>query len=190
MKVIAANTRKIFKRRNLVVFLMVFVLINIIGYLFDIKYISVFSAIKQVDKYKVRSELLMDAMDYVGVCSPQDAAKVWAEGLRMRSAAMQYSVMTKTLKGRYAKQLNQTFANWVTGMSSPWVNSYEITKSTKNEDGYIFEVKISTLTSTGPEGEYNATLTVVSENGFPRISNITMDKELYAYTGFKPKLII
>ena len=71
---------------------------SILSDIFNIKYISVVKAVSEVNKYEVRNELLMQAMDNVGVCRPEDASTVWAEGLMKRSAAMQYSVMSAKLK--------------------------------------------------------------------------------------------
>ncbi|MDP4152762.1 MAG: hypothetical protein Q8865_04870 [Bacillota bacterium] len=165
-------------------FIVLTLLLNAAGYLFDFKYISVVKAVAEVDKYEVRSRLLMDAMDYVGVCKPEDAATVWATGLMHRSAAMQYSVMAKKLRDEYAKQLEKNNPNWVTGVSSPWVDSFKIV-DIKNEGGdYLIRLLISTKTSAGSAGDYNAMLTVSKEGDFWRITRLAMDKELSVYTGF------
>ena len=170
------------------IFLLAVTFFNIAGYFLDLKYVNVFAAMAEANKYEVKSSLLMEAMNQVGVCSAKDAAEVWANGLMVRSAALQYSVMSENLKNEYAKQLEQSFPNWVTGMSSPWVEMYEILTTNKpDENTYIFKLKISTKTSTGPAGDYYAVLTVAREGDFWRISKINMDKELYAYTGFIPK---
>lgn len=170
---------------SFIVFILLLVLLNFVGYFFNIKYISVVKAVSEVNKYEVRSELLMQAMDYVGVCCPEDAAKVWAEGLMMRSAAMQYSSMSANLKEKYAKELESTFPNWVTGMSSPWISGYEIKKYEQTDDSFIYYLVFSTATSTGPAGNYNAVLIILKEGNFWRIINIKTDKELYPYTGFQ-----
>jgi len=163
-------------------------LINVIGYLFDFKYISVMAAVAQVDKYQIRSELLMEAMDDVGACCSKDAADVWASGLKKRSAALQYSVMTKALKKEYASQLDKVFPNWVTGVSSPWVESYTITKCDRiSANTYKYEIEFVTKTSAGPAGNYDATLTIIKEDSYYRISKIEQDKELYVYTGYTAK---
>lgn len=168
---------------GVLVFLLV---LNVFGYLFEFKYISVFQAVAEVNRYEVRSELLMEAMNNVGVCKPEQAAEIWANGLMMRSAAMQYSAMSRDLKKEYAKQLEETFPNWVTGVSSPWVESYKIRKvETPNENRRIIYLTISTLTSTGPAGDYHAELTVDREDEFWRISKIKADKEFRVYTGFR-----
>ena len=73
----------------LVISLAALLLVNAAGYLLDIKAINVFAAMAEINKYEIRSRLLMEAMDYVGVCDPEKAVDVWAGGLMQRSAAMQ-----------------------------------------------------------------------------------------------------
>lgn len=168
--------------------LLVFALFNIIGYLFDCKYVSVIAAVSQVNKYEVRSQLLMSAMSRVGVCNPKEAAEVWASGLRERSAALQYSVMTAELKTEYARQLETNAPNWVTGVSSPWVQSFKIIKTeSPTENLKIIELEFSTATSTGPAGNYKAVLDIAKENSFWRITKISIDDGLIPYTGFNPQ---
>lgn len=163
-------------------------LLNIVGYFTNCKYISVIAAVAEVNKYEVRSTLLMDATNYVGACDAEEAAEVWANGLKMRSAALQYSVMTKELKDYYARQLEKTAPNWVTGMSSPWVDSFKIIKvETPSKDCRAIELRFSLLTSTGPAGEHNAVLTICKEEDFWKITKITADEGLYPYMGFIPK---
>lgn len=163
--------------------ILTFVLINLIGLLLDCRYISVFAAAEDAQTYEVRSRLLMEAMDYVGVCTPENAALVWAKGLKMRSGALQYSVMSHELKKEYAGKLEKTAPNWVTGLSSPWIDSYRIISVETKGNYRIIKLQISTSTSTGPAGDYPAVLTVSPEDGFWRIKDITADSALYPYTG-------
>ena len=150
--------------------------------LVDIKYVT---TALTTNKYEIQTKLLIDAMDNVGVFNAQDAAKVWSDGLKTRSAAIQYSVMTKELKTEYITQLEKSFPNWVTGTSSPWIDSFKITEYIKeNDSAYTFHIMFTTKTSTGPAGDYKAILTIVKEQCFWRISNISGDKELNAYTGY------
>lgn len=144
--------------------------------------------IGQVDIYKVRSELLMDATNYAGVFTPKEAATVWAKGLEHRSAAMQYTVMTDKLKKQYADGLDEWKSNWVAGQSSPSVLSFTITDITRPDDTHAiinlkFEVGCPSCTSK----YYNATLWLVREQEFWRIENLSTDKELYTYTLFENK---
>ncbi|NLF26378.1 MAG: hypothetical protein GX592_00660 [Clostridiales bacterium] len=137
--------------------------------------------------FSIRSQLLMEAMDYVGVCDPEAAATVWAEGLRQRSAAMQYSVMDDDLRETYAADLDRTFPNWVTGVSSPWIERYEILRINPLGDSrFEIELAFETATSTGPAGTCLAALTVEEDDGFYRIEGIRADEGLNAYTGFLP----
>ena len=78
------------------------------------------AAVREEDD-AIKVQLLMDAMDEVGVCRPEQAVDVWARGLMERSAAMQYAVMTDSLREKYVKSLAKNAPNWVTGLSSPWV---------------------------------------------------------------------
>jgi hypothetical protein len=145
-------------------------------------------ATAEMDEYEVRSALLMEATDSVGACGPEEAARVWAEGLKRRSAAMQYAVMTKALKDKYAKQLEATFPNWVTGVSSPWVQGYEIMEAKMaSENEYAYRMLFSTASSSGPAGAWEARLTVVKDGDYWRVSKVDADRELDVYTGFDSK---
>ncbi len=133
----------------------------------------------------IKARLLTEAMDYVGVCSPEAAADVWAQGLMRRSAALQYAVMDSDLKAQYKKALEKTAPNWVTGVSSPWVSAYTITAQEDTSPGVVnLTLRIDTATSTGPAQTLHAYLTVAFDNGFWRITSIQGDEGLNAYTGF------
>ena len=137
----------------------------------------------------VRARLLAEAMDYVGVCSPEAAAEVWAQGLMRRSAAMQYAVMDDDLKARYEKALETTAPNWVTGVSSPWVSQYAIISQEDTHPGtVVLTLDIDTATSSGPAQTLHAVLTVAYHGGFWRISSIQANEALSAYTGFPVSL--
>lgn len=121
----------------------------------------------QVNPYKTRSELLMEATWYTGVFTPEEAANVWAKGLEMRSAAMQYTVMTDALKQDYAGQLDALRSNWVTGMSSPSVVNHtlsEIKKTDKTHTEIVIKLEVAATAS--PSDFYNAKLWLVREGDF------------------------
>lgn len=185
MKIVVSKKAAAFTALGAVIGLSAFVLLNAAGWLFNVKSISVFAAMAELNRFEVQNSLLKDAMGSVGVCSPRGAADVWAKGLKNRNAAMQYAVMSKGLKKDYEEQLAETAPNWVTGMSSPWIQSYRILELKETGGGeYAAALTFSTLTSTGPAEKYAARLHIVPENGFYRISEISMDGGLYAYTGF------
>lgn len=160
---------------------------NVVGYLLGCKQISLLAAGNEANTYKIRSRLLMEAMKNIGACTPAAAVKIWAEGLKERSAAMQYSVMSSELKRLYAAQLEKIAPNWVTGISSPWIESYEIVNfNIPYDDRRIVELLFSTATSTGPAGEYKARLDISRINSFWQITEISADEALYPYTRFRP----
>lgn len=164
---------------------LVLVLVNVFGYVFDLKYTTVFGVMEQIDNYEIQSKLLKEAMKEVGVSTPLQAADVWAQGLKKRSAALQYAVMSNKLKIEYEDKLKDTAPNWVTGISSPWINNYEIVRAKEiTPKKYEVEILFSTMTSAGPFGDYNAVLTIQQFGDFWRITNISTVKELDAYTGF------
>jgi hypothetical protein len=104
----------------------------------------------------------------------------------MRSAALQYTVMSAALKTEYASQLDQVAPNWVTGISSPFVSKFEILKAESISPGVCrVTLRFTLATSTGPTGEFNATLDLNQEGTFWRITAIAADEALYPYTLFK-----
>lgn len=144
----------------------------------------------QANPYKTRSELLMDATKYTGVNSPEAVAEVWATGLKDRSAALQYTVMTAKLQKEYAEQLDELRSNWVTGVSSPWVQSFSITDVTKTDDLHVkLKLKVEVVATKTPSQYYYAKLWLIREGDFWRIERIWTDDELYTYTLFKTNTI-
>jgi len=187
MKILLIKSKKKLISGLIFLFIAIIALVNAIGYVFNIKYISVFAAVAEIDNYQIKSTLLMEAMDDVGVCNAEDAAKVWANGLKERSAAMQYSVMTSELKKEYVKQVDENFPNWVTGVSSPWIDGFEIKDTENDEKGIcIYNIVFSTKTGAGHWGDYEAEITIIKDGCFSRVSKIKADKELNVYMGFEP----
>lgn len=165
--------------------LIIMTLFNVVGYFLNCRYISVAAAVEQAGKYEVRNELLMRAMDYVGACSPEAAVQVWVEGMKHRNGAIQYSVMGPELKKEYLTRLEQYNPYWVTGMSSPWVDSCQITDKTQTESmQYVFQLSFSTMTSGGPAETYHAEVTVNRQDDFWQITKIEADQGLYPYMGY------
>ena len=139
----------------------------------------------QAEELESRVKLLEQAMAHVGVCSPEDAVDVWVQGLMERSAAMQYAVMSPALKAQYAKALEKTAPNWVTGVSSPWVNGYSVFDVSEiSPDMRLFSLSITTQTSAGAADSYLAVLALEPDGAFWRIGGICTDEELLIYTGF------
>lgn len=148
---------------------------------------TVFAHGRGMRPYETRSKLLMESLNSVGVATPKAAAEIWAQGVKKRNGALQYAAMTQKLRSEYEKQLSKNSPNWVTGMSSPWISAYQITeKQNTDKNQPVFEIVFSTATSTGAAGNYKATLTVIKEGEFWRVSKISADKGLAPYTSFSP----
>lgn len=83
--------------------------------------------------------------------TPEEAASLWAEGVKQRNGVLQYVVMSTTLREQYRPVFEGY--NWVTGVSSPWVESYRVEKTSESPDGvYTFNVTFAMKTSTGWAG--------------------------------------
>lgn len=93
-------------------------------------------------------------------------AKAWAEAFKKRDGKAQYALYT----GAYQKKVYDEYAalNWVTGTSSPWVESYT-TKLTAG--GAAVTVKYAT--STGPAGAYTVQLKYGKEGGKLKIGAVS-----------------
>ena len=90
--------------------------------------------------------------------------------------------MSSELKAEYIKQLEENSPNWVTGISSPWVDSFKIIGVEHIGDNTsIFTIQFKLMTSTGPAGEYQAMLTVQKQGNYWRIIRISYDEALYPY---------
>lgn len=98
---------------------------------------------------------------------PYAAAKAWAEGVRTRNGALQYAVMSQNLKEVYYPIF--TGLGWVTGVSSPWVENYEVTEKYRlDNDKVVFTYSDSTKSTFSTE-EY---ITVNHFNGSWLVSAI------------------
>lgn len=100
-------------------------------------------------------------------------ANTWAEAVKNRDGKAQYVLMTK----EFQKKVYEEFKglNWVTGTSSPWVESYTVTA----QDGGA-RVTFAYATSTGPAGSYSQDLTFKNEDGVLKIDAISELQEVSA----------
>ena len=136
---------------------------------------------------EVRCQLLTEAMERVGACSAEDAARLWADGVKGRSGAMQYAALSSRLKKDYAAALETFAPNWVTGGSSPWVQQYEIVKADRQTTGqYTFQLRFDLESSAGPAETLGACLVVEEEGGIWRVVAMAYDDGLVPYTGYRP----
>lgn len=66
--------------------------------------------------------------------SSQETVQLWAKAVKNRNGALQYALFTENTK--QGSKASFTHFHWVTGASSPWVETFQITHLPENsEDG-------------------------------------------------------
>jgi hypothetical protein len=80
----------------------------------------------------------------------REAAQTWAKGIKTRNGALQFAVLSPELRSKMEADYGKL--NWVTGASSPWVESYKITRQVQQGGGWEFEIQYQMMTSTGSAG--------------------------------------
>lgn len=91
------------------------------------------------------------------------AAELYGFGLQHRNASIQYSIFSKEFKKVMYPQFVEL--NWVTGVSSPWITKYEVTKETViNPNSEVIEMRIDSATSNGPEPAMLLTISLVKDH--------------------------
>ncbi|WP_139490968.1 copper amine oxidase N-terminal domain-containing protein [Brevibacillus dissolubilis] len=106
--------------------------------------------------------------------TPKDAIKTYAEGVKTRNGALQYVALSPELKQESKKDFESS--NWVTGVSSPWIDKYEILKEVKkDEKTYQYSIKYSLATSTGPYKDVTETYLVKKYDNAWYITSVGTD---------------
>ena len=78
-----------------------------------------------------------------------ETVQKWAEGVRTRNGALQFAMFSPKVKEKELSSFEK-LGGWITGVSSPWAESYEISKGIpKTQDSFEFQVKFSMATSDG-----------------------------------------
>jgi hypothetical protein len=80
----------------------------------------------------------------------EDAALTWAKGVQTRNGALQFAILSPELQTKM--KADYVAMNWVTGVSSPWVESYKITHQVQQDEGWEFEIEYQMMTSSGRAG--------------------------------------
>ena len=107
--------------------------------------------------------------------TPRDAVEKWAKGVMARNGALQYAVLSPEL--REANLSLYEGARWVSGTSSPWVESFEIVGEREIPgEAWEYEVVFDTATSTGPAGASVARVSVRRAENGPRLSRRLSDE--------------
>lgn len=105
------------------------------------------------------------------------AAELYGFGLQHRNASIQYSIFSKSFKKVMYPRFEEL--NWVTGVSSPWITNYEITKETViNRNAEVIEMRLDTATSSGPAPSIMLTISLEKERDSWVITGVTSVPEL------------
>ncbi|MDF2985249.1 MAG: copper amine oxidase family protein [Eubacterium sp.] len=109
--------------------------------------------------------------DFVSPGSAEESVKEYAQAVQKRNGAVQYALMSEALKAKNRAAFEEL--NWVTGVSSPWVTSYDIKKA----DNGKYDIVFHWATSAGNAGDSTTQLTVAQIKG-TEYWEITGSKEL------------
>lgn len=92
--------------------------------------------------------------------SPEETVQLWAKAVKNRNGALQYALFTENAK--QGSKASFTHFHWVTGASSPWVETFQIKHLSENsEDGNPrYQIDFDLYTSTGKAGKDQAVVTV------------------------------
>ncbi|USK32550.1 hypothetical protein LIT25_18380 [Bacillus sp. F19] len=78
--------------------------------------------------------------------TPKQALQLWILGVKNRSGAVQYAMLSPSLRQKTRKQFEQR--SWGTGQSSPWVDNFRIVKAKKINDAKMqYTISYDLLTS-------------------------------------------
>ena len=99
--------------------------------------------------------------------SGENAVKMYAEAVKNRNGAIQYALYSDKLKAIKYKDFSSFY--FVTGVSSPWVDSYEITKIDDNQ----FDIEFTYITSVPTDlFKHAVKITVGENNGYWYITSL------------------
>jgi hypothetical protein len=100
----------------------------------------------------------------IAPASADEAVKLWAQSVQNRNGAAQYALLSPELQSQTAKAYEDM--NWVTGLSSPWVDRYEVSDGIQADNaGTSYDVSFQLKTSAGSAGEGTVKVTVESKDG-------------------------
>ena len=94
-------------------------------------------------------------------------AEFYVKALKERNGITQYYISAKELRSQFLIDFN----GWITGVSSPHINSYSVLNGSEINGKYIFNVKI-VWEAGGISWTDDNTLTIIKENGKFKVSEM------------------
>lgn len=127
----------------------------------------------QQNKLEERLRMLEQA---IVPTTPEETVNTWAKAVQIRNGALQYALGTQDVKESLKMTLEHY--HWVTGGSSPWVETYKIVSMeevNQIEKKYIIEFGL--VTSTGFFKKDRAVIGVIKQGNQWFISSIAPESE-------------
>lgn len=124
-----------------------------------------------------RAKLFEEFTEYYEPKTSDEAAELWAKGVKDRNGVFQYVVLNKGLKEKF-KTMAEDHGSWVTGFSSPWVESYKVTKKKVNQSTWEYKIVFKAVTSAPETYTWNATLIISKEDNKWEIIDIQKDFDI------------
>lgn len=100
------------------------------------------------------SQFDIQSTEFIKADSAQECADLYAKAVKERKGVIQYGLMSAKLRAANKKGFEEL--NWVTGVSSPWVTTYNV-KDTGNGN---FKITFNWATSAGKSPDTTVTLSV------------------------------
>ncbi|QMT59079.1 hypothetical protein [Legionella sp. PC997] len=111
--------------------------------LFSVSASSMTEQVSQSQSDAARISMLEKAL------APQkldEVATLFAKANKERNAAVQFMLFSEQLKNKF----NDRWPYWVSGVSSPWITSYEIKKIAQSKSSWKFRITYQWATADGP----------------------------------------
>lgn len=78
--------------------------------------------------------------------TPVSVAELFATANQTRNGAVQYMLFSESLK----KDFKDTWPNWVSGTSSPWITGWKIKMIREDKKESVFKIQYQWATAAGP----------------------------------------
>ncbi|SOC22547.1 hypothetical protein SAMN05880501_11446 [Ureibacillus xyleni] len=126
---------------------------------------------QQIQKSSLQERLDMLELSVLPTSS-EEAIANFAKAVKLRNGALQYALLSENEKAKVTKKFEEN--HWVTGGSSPWVETYQVVSEKELKAGTKMEyvVEFHLFTSTGKAGTDQARLTVEKNGNNWFITNI------------------
>lgn len=124
--------------------------------------------VRAYGKANIESGNYRPASEYESPTTVQEAVNMYAEAVKMRNGFIEYGLLDDNMRDeRYDDYKGFSF---VTGVSSPWIDSYEIKKLTED----LYQITFTYRTSVPTDGTYTSKINVrlIKDGEYVKITSI------------------